>query len=214
MPPPIPALEIDLGIGELFAAAERRGARREKRRNDTWGEVKDDIEAIADIVSRSDDLYLGLLERIQHAAVSDQDVPDRAVLIEEVHRFIHDERIPRLLIDLNSRIAVASRHRKLRLKWQKYREISNSLRSLERASDLYVKYLREINKGKVPQDTNKEPLWNLASVLAHLETGESESGLSLYDHCEEAIRNRRSDIIDAVQGMAGRSIGNIRELQL
>jgi hypothetical protein len=206
------ALEVDPGIGPIVGAAEKYAARREKRKNDAWGEVKDDIEAISAIVSKTDDLYVRLLARIQHhARTTDDNSAERDILIEEVHHFIHDEHIPQLLTDLNSRVASASRQRKLSLKRQKYRDAANSLRALERATDLYLKYLRGIHNGKVPRDTNKEPLWNLASVLAQLESGEGE--LSLYDHCEEAIRNRPSDLIYAVRGMAGKSIGDIRKVR-
>lgn len=208
-------IEIDPGIGAIVEAAEKLAARRERRKNEVWAEVKDDIEAISMIVRTTDELYLGLLGRIQHAAASRNNMPNRtrAELIEEVHHFTHDQRIRGLLIELGERIAVASRQPALRLNWQKRRDAANALRSLERATDLYVKYLREIHETKVPQDASKQPLWNLASLLRYLETGESESGLSLYDHCEEVIRNRRSDILDSVHRMAGRSTGHIRRLQ-
>jgi hypothetical protein len=210
-PPVVPiALGVDLGIGQIVEAAEKHAARRERRKNDAWGELKDDVEAIADIVSMTDELYIRLLEGIQgHARATDNNPDDRGVLIEEVRHFIHDERIPQLLTNLNSRVAAVSRYRKM--KWPKYRKLANSLRSLERASDAYLEYLREIHNGKVPRDSNKVPLWNLASVLAQLESGEGE--LSLFDYCEEAIRNRRLDLPYAVNGMAGQSTTDIRMLK-
>lgn len=154
---------------------------------------------------------MAILEDVQWSATEpDGGVETRAAISEQIHHFLRDDQIIERITAIHGRVSSAS-HLRTFLPG-KFRDAVTALRGLERAVNAYLSYLHELQSGEISHGPNKEPLWNLTTVLDALENGEGP--MPLRDLCEEAIRNRRSDLILAVQEMAGQARQSIDNLRL
>jgi hypothetical protein len=209
---PVP-IKIDVELGRIAEVVSGILERRANRELKFWADLEDDLEAIGVIITQFDRLYVELLEDIQwRQHGSNDEVANRQQLIEQIHHFQHADELVAQLVELHGRVEVASQLRDL-LPW-KYRQLRSALRGLDRAIESYLQHMGDIREGDVPVDSKEKPLWNLATVLQCLESGENASGLSLRELCEEAISNRRLDLVLAVRELIGQATQRLRRQQL
>jgi chromosome segregation ATPase len=201
--PIVPAIEVNTELGRIFDLANAILERRQRRDRDYWANLEDELEAVRTIVSRMDRLYVELLEDIQWG-MGESEEADVEVCIRQIEAFLHEDQLMQLLIDLNGRIEVASQSRDFRRR--KYRELITVLRSLDKAIESYRDHIDEIKSGARQLDSKEQRLWNMHDVLRALRGEESE--LPMRELCEEAIRNRRLDLVHAISDLVGRGVAN------
>ena len=201
-------IEINTEFGRVFELAGNILARREDRKQDYWADLEDDLEALRVIVSKADALYVELLQDIQWSDADGTEI-DRDVLLKEVDNFISQDQLTQLLYMLQGRIEAQS-HRKT-FGRPTYRRLVSALRGLDSSVTGYLEHLQALRDGAQMYDSRGVRLWTLADVRTALQTGEKEPPLRIL--CEEAIRNRRLDLVHAINGLVGRASGSIARIR-
>jgi hypothetical protein len=210
-------IDVELELGDIVRAVNEILARKEERKDAVWADVIASCDALDTLVGRLNDLYVTLLDDIQFAfAPSDRAQNEeeglteddlRSAAIERIHRFLHDDNLIQLLGNLQGRIHVASTSRRTRRR--RYREIVSALRGLDLSVNAYVEFLKTLSSetGEPAEGDNPQRI-GIAEVLRYLEAREGTD--QLHHLCEEAIRNRRLDLVRAIRTLAGEARQHIR----
>ncbi len=206
---PVPVIEVDLELGRIAEVVSGILGRRQQRKQDVLADLEDDLEAVGVIVSRMNRLYVDLLEEVQWNAIgSGSELENRDEFIQQIHHFLHEDVLVSRLIELRGRIQAASQSRRFR--WRRSRDMVTGLRGLDQAISAYLGFLEAVQKNEIQRDSNEMPLWNLSTVLRLLEAEENPAELSLRELCEEAIRNRRIDLVHAIDDLQGQAVQHVR----
>jgi hypothetical protein len=203
---PVP---VNIELGRIVEVAEKILARRDERDREVWADLADELEALAVVVRRVNKLYEDVLAGIQNNPPRSTRARDRA--IEDARAFLRDDDIIGILTQLQGHVQAASQSHTInrrRFRGQEYRNLASALRGLERATEAYLNHLRQIQNHEVQTDSAGARLWNLADVLKALE-GE-EADIPLGELCEEAIRNRRTDLVYAISRLTGQARQHIK----
>jgi hypothetical protein len=204
---PVAPIAVNTEIGRVAETVERILARRETRKYNAWADLRDDLEATVKLVGETNQLYTRVLRRAKSQRRGGRD--DFEDIAQELRDFLEDDTLLEKLTNLQQVIAVASQEHKY-IRGPRRKAIASDLRGLERAVNAYIEHLTAIRNGELPHDSQDVPLWNMSSVLAALEAGELPEGLSIQELCEEAIRNRRTDLALSISGLAGSAKQHIR----
>jgi hypothetical protein len=201
-------VEISTELGRVFDLANNILARREQREQNYWANLQDDLEALRVIVSQLDALYVELLQDIQWSDADGTEI-DRDALLREVDDFIYQDRLTQLLITLQARIEAQSHSRTFMRPTR--RQLVSALRGLDFSVTSYLEHLEILKSDSPMHDSQGAPLPTLADVRTALRTGETELPLRVL--CEEAIRNRRLDLVHSINSLVGSATGSIARIR-
>lgn len=203
-------IEVSPELGAIVEAAGKILERRQKRQDDFWADLEDDLELSRLIVKELNDLYGRTLNDIQVSLGRQNSAKVRSAALINARAFLRNDTLIGMMVDLKGRFVAASQDNKLG--GRRYRRIGEAVYGVHDALDVYISHLRSMQDEQPQFMKDEVRRWTLAEVKQALEG--KDVGLSLDVLCEKAIRNRHKEAVYSIDGLVGEATQKIRNRKL